>query len=473
MYPFRSVRALLWLIFPLYVAAIFFSVNLARLPLEDADEATYALVARELHERGEWARLTLFDADWIDKPPLHLWSMTVSANLFGWTEGALRLPSALGGLAAVLFTALIAYELSRSKETAAAAALMLALFPLFLAAARNIRMDAPVTAAMLGMLYFFIKGRERPLYLYGLGLCLGVGFLLKSVVALLVLPVIALYAVLYRQWSALARKEFWLGIALGAAVAAPWFLLAQNAYGEGFFSEFFGKQVGRVAVNTLQSGITNDYVLWVVGKYGMPWSVLAVLALLPYGILCAKRKESVEKKESWSFATFALGSVALVSLPFLLSTTKLITYFIPVYPFIALFLAALYARAVAVSHSRTFARAVMAFCFVVALFPSFREAFGAGVLYVSAKSADEKAVGTLLAQAKGETPIFLYEFPHDQSIEYYARRRVSHLNEEMGLQISPPFYLIIPSTLVKENAWLSAVTPEFTGRELLLFHITR
>jgi hypothetical protein len=41
-----------WLFIPFVVASLFFMVNLSRLPLEDADEATYALVAQDLYADG-------------------------------------------------------------------------------------------------------------------------------------------------------------------------------------------------------------------------------------------------------------------------------------------------------------------------------------------------------------------------------------------------------------------------------------
>ena len=123
--------------------------------------------------------------------------------------------------------------------------------------------------------------------------------------------------------------------------------------------------------------------------------------------------------------------------------------------------------------ARIAARVAIALCIVVAIFPSFREAFGKSVLYVSTKSGDEKTVGLLLAETEGETPALLYEFPHDQTIQYYARRRVSHLHEETASALSPPFHLIIPSQLVKDNPWLAGATQNFAGKELSLFHVAQ
>jgi hypothetical protein len=102
-----------------------------------------------------------------------------------------------------------------------------------------------------------------------------------------------------------------------------------------------------------------------------------------------------------------------------------------------------------------------------------REAFGDGVLYVSRASADEKEIGLSLADAPEKIPALLYEFPGDQAIQYYARRRVEHLREEAAWPLTPPFYLVIPSSLIEENDWLRAFSPSYKGEYLSLFPITR
>jgi 4-amino-4-deoxy-L-arabinose transferase-like glycosyltransferase len=400
--------------------------------------------------------------------------MKVSATLFGWNEGALRVPSALAGITAILLLAGITYELTRKKEAAMIAALILIFFPLFLAAARNVRMDIPVTATMLGALYCFMRGRSHPWFLVGVGLFIGIGFLFKSVVVLLIIPVLVFFAFLYKERCLFLRKEFWLGIVLCVAVTLPWFLIAQSNYGGEFFGRFFGSQIGRVSVNAISSGISNGYLSWVFFKYGAPWSVASLLVLAWYALGFKKRTVDGERRSAWQTMTFALGSCALIAFPFLLSTTKLVTYLIPVYPFVVLFLAGLYAYLMSgTSEWKLRTRAGIILCFIVALFPTMREAFGDGVLYVSRASADEKEIGLSLADAPEKIPALLYEFPGDQAIQYYARRRVEHLREEAAWPLTPPFYLVIPSSLIEENDWLRAFSPSYKGEYLSLFPITR
>ena len=63
---------------------------------------------------------------WNTKPPLAIWAMLASINLFGPSEWALRLPSALAALGTLLLVFDFTYRVSRSQVTAAAAALLLA-----------------------------------------------------------------------------------------------------------------------------------------------------------------------------------------------------------------------------------------------------------------------------------------------------------------------------------------------------------
>lgn len=55
-------------------------ILLVRLPLEDADEATYAMVVREMRESGNYLTLSLDGSPWVDKPPLYFWLTAASTR---------------------------------------------------------------------------------------------------------------------------------------------------------------------------------------------------------------------------------------------------------------------------------------------------------------------------------------------------------------------------------------------------------
>ena len=69
--------------------------GLGRVPLFDVDEGAFSEATREILESGDWGHTTLNGADRFDKPIGVYWLQALSAQIFGVTEFAMRLPSAL------------------------------------------------------------------------------------------------------------------------------------------------------------------------------------------------------------------------------------------------------------------------------------------------------------------------------------------------------------------------------------------
>jgi 4-amino-4-deoxy-L-arabinose transferase-like glycosyltransferase len=75
------------------------------------DEPRYASVAREMVESGDWITPRLYGRPWFEKPPLYYWGAALSFKLFGVSEAAARLPSAVSALLATLALAWLAWRL--------------------------------------------------------------------------------------------------------------------------------------------------------------------------------------------------------------------------------------------------------------------------------------------------------------------------------------------------------------------------
>jgi 4-amino-4-deoxy-L-arabinose transferase-like glycosyltransferase len=86
----------------LVAAAFALAVGFSRTPLWDEDEPRFAAIARAMVESGDWVVPIYNDALAVDKPVLMHWCMAAAMSVFGPTEFAARLPSAV----AVLLTAL-------------------------------------------------------------------------------------------------------------------------------------------------------------------------------------------------------------------------------------------------------------------------------------------------------------------------------------------------------------------------------
>jgi 4-amino-4-deoxy-L-arabinose transferase-like glycosyltransferase len=129
----------------------------------------------------------------IDKPPLGLWVQAVSAKLFGFTPLSLLLPEAIMGMLAV---AAIYWAVTPCFGAIAgiASALALALFPSFVAVARDNNVDALLillmTLACACGLRATASGRLR--WLLACAALVGLAFNTKTLAADLVVPGLAL-----------------------------------------------------------------------------------------------------------------------------------------------------------------------------------------------------------------------------------------------------------------------------------------
>src|SRR6516165_6214382 len=84
------------------VAAVMFCTRLGATRLWDDDETFFAQTAREMYERGDLVVPSFNQALFAYKPPFMYWMMAGAYRVFGVTEFAARLPSALFGIASVL-----------------------------------------------------------------------------------------------------------------------------------------------------------------------------------------------------------------------------------------------------------------------------------------------------------------------------------------------------------------------------------
>src|SRR2546423_854894 len=82
--------------------AFLFFYGLAQFGLIGADEPRYAQVAHEMLERRDWVTPTLGGHPWLKKPPLYYWQAMLAYSVFGVSDWAARLPSAVDATLLVL-----------------------------------------------------------------------------------------------------------------------------------------------------------------------------------------------------------------------------------------------------------------------------------------------------------------------------------------------------------------------------------
>src|SRR2546421_7095954 len=91
------------------LAVCYFS-NLGAIGFVGPDEPRSAGIARDMAESGDWVTPRLYGKPWFEKPVLYYWMAAASFKLFGVSEAAARLPSALCALFATLSLAWLAWR---------------------------------------------------------------------------------------------------------------------------------------------------------------------------------------------------------------------------------------------------------------------------------------------------------------------------------------------------------------------------
>ena len=100
-----------WAILILATLYICYFSHLGALGFVGPDEPRYAWIARDMAETGDWVTPRLYGKPWFEKPPLFYWGAALCFKLFGVSEAAARLPSAISALLATLALAWLAFRL--------------------------------------------------------------------------------------------------------------------------------------------------------------------------------------------------------------------------------------------------------------------------------------------------------------------------------------------------------------------------
>ncbi len=126
------------------IGLIVFCTNLGSTALFDMDEALYGTCAREMAQRGDWVVPWFNGRMFPDKPPLMFWLMMLGRAVLGPTELAVRLHSAIFGIA----TALATYHLGRllfRREVGFWAGVIVSTSIIFTVSARAATVDSALT----------------------------------------------------------------------------------------------------------------------------------------------------------------------------------------------------------------------------------------------------------------------------------------------------------------------------------------
>jgi len=264
------------------VMSLFFA--LGRSPLFDVDEGAFSQATLEMFERGDFLSTYLNGEPRYDKPILIYWLQAVSVKLLGVNELAFRFPSALCASIWTLLTFLFArrrFGLHTALLAAGVMATSLGVYIIGRAATADALLNMLIAASMYAAWLHLETGRRA--WLYATFAAIGLGFLAKGPVAVLIPFVVTfLFCVLRRDLKTWARAVFDpLGLLLFAAIALPWYAVILHKEGWPFVQGFFLKHNVDRFGGTLQGHAGSlVYYIPVVLIGTLPFTALLVRVLM-------------------------------------------------------------------------------------------------------------------------------------------------------------------------------------------------
>ncbi len=303
--------------------------------LIDWDESIYAAVSKEILENGDWLTLRWNKEIWFEKPPLYFWLTALTYSILGITEFAARFWSAALGVVGIITVYFFGKELF-GRLAGFSSAMILASTVHWVLQSRNGTLDIMVASFIALTLYFFWKAREKPRFWKFAGLFLGLTFMTKSVVAvipLLVMGIFAAFEIFYdRSFKKYPLKNLLFSCFLVfLLLVLPWHLVMYSLHGKDFINEYF---FYHVLART--KGIEGHAKPWfwyfiVLRHWARHWYLLflgAVYLLAGFFV-----RDGIKKHLRffflflWFFVTFVIFSA---------SQSKIEWYLVPVYPAMAL-----------------------------------------------------------------------------------------------------------------------------------------
>jgi 4-amino-4-deoxy-L-arabinose transferase-like glycosyltransferase len=310
-------------------------------PLQNWDEARLAVNAAEMLRNHHWL-IAHYQGQpdlWNTKPLLLVWLQALSLHVFGYSEWAFRLPTALAAAALTAGVATFARRWLGGPLAGLLAGLAL------LSSKGFVTHHVARTGDYEALLVLFTTAQvlagfawlqtKRPRYLLLLGAAVGLAVLTKSVAGLFLLPGLGVEIIRRGQLRTLLRQPaFWGGLVLAVGPPAAWYGLREQA-APGYLQAVWDNELGGrlfAAIEThaepwywyLIGFVSQKFLLWTPWVAASAW----LLARRPVG------------RPAHRFLTLAAWSGGLCLLIISAAHTKLAWYDAPLYPLLALVLGA-------------------------------------------------------------------------------------------------------------------------------------
>jgi len=322
---------------------IIFFFGIGNYALMDVDETRYVTMARDMFHTKDFMTLYLNGEYFFEKPPLYFWGENLSFIIFGSVnEFTARFPVALYGTLSTLLLYFAGKKIV-SRKYGIISAIILATSVEFLILSKYAILDILLATCVefsiiSGFMTYFVKEENKKYCWWAFYVFSALAVLAKGIPGF-ALPFGTMFfaAILTKRFKELFRAQYLLvGFIIFFIIVLPWHIIMVNKYDPLFFNEYIMKHHISRFFNS--DGVNRKqpfYFFALTILWGFcPW-ILSLLSVLISKIKSIKNFSFIYKFEDFSssqkylFLNFI--AFALIFLFFSSSSTKLITYILPIY----------------------------------------------------------------------------------------------------------------------------------------------
>ena len=325
-----------WAILILATLYICYFRHLGAIGFVGPDEPRYAWIARDMVETGDWVTPHLYGKPWFEKPPLFYWCAALCFKLFGVSEAAARLPSAICALLATLALAWLAFRLY-GAETARWLLLLLpttvGMIGFSHAASTDMPFSAMLTIAMVcaAVVLGLTRNENSPVLpetpwfaLVLFGVFLGLAVLAKGPAGIILAGgAVFFWALFTKRWRDAFRLFHPAALASFFATALPWYILCARRNPDFFRIFIVEHNFKRYLTPEFQHVQPLGYYLPILLIALSPWILWAISFRLPKLASSSRGEFPAASAYLWTWAVFPVAF-------FTISKSKLPGYILPV-----------------------------------------------------------------------------------------------------------------------------------------------
>lgn len=322
--------------------------------LVPTDEGRYAEMAREMVATNDWITTRLNGIKYFEKPPLQTWMNALTFEVFGLGEWQARLWTGLCGLLGIGIAAYAARRVFNARVAFYTALVLGSSF--YWAGMGHINtldmgLSGMMTLSMCGLLLAQrndANAKQQRNWMLVCWAAMALAVLSKGLIGV-VLPgaVLVLYTIVARDWGIWKRLHLVKGLLVFFAIATPWFVLVAQRNPE-FLEFFFIHEHFQRFTTKIHSRVGPWYYFIPLMLLGiLPWLGIFFQSLFNGASRQASEAHAIDGASHGRFKPTVMLLVwsLFIFFFFSISSSKLPSYILPIFPSVALLIAVYLERA--------------------------------------------------------------------------------------------------------------------------------